>query len=406
MMPRLLLFNPGHEESLRHLGQASYTPARTVRQMMNELYPLMTLMARAGDYIARLDESWTRLTVYTHDLDEVNDLSALPELMFSPWALDPFLITRVRRLAEACALRLVYPEVQDAYIRLSHRSATVDLLAHLGDRLPMLHLSERLTPLWLYAGNSLEETATALATLLANHAPQLGEDGDEIVVKRPFTSSGRGVQPYTLPLGVEAVRILVGTLHREGAGISFEPRLAVGSQWASLFEVERSGVRYHGLSHFETAGAGSTAYNGNVLASQDELHARLSAEADLSAGELAQIIDAQRAWLASSLVGQYLGYVGIDMFTYRDEAGAVHLHPAVEVNVRCTMGVLAGFVYERYLPEGAHGTFRLEHSLRHRDELARGQVIELTPSSGRFFAYAEIFEQGDKPSGQLIVKVS
>lgn len=385
-MPRLLLFNPGHEESLRHRTRSSYTPPVTVRRMTAELYPLMTLLAQEGDYIARLSEDWRAISICTHALEVVAEPAALPPLELWLWALDPILIAHVGRLAEGIGLRLHLPKVSEAYLALSHRSATCALLAQLRGELPHA-IPEWLTPWWLYPTETRAEATALVEAALARFAEVY--PARELIVKRPYTSSGRGVQPYRVPLSREQVEQLVGTLQREGVGLSFEPRLNVQSEWAMLYQVTETGeVVYYGLSHFVTAGANGVAYGGNVLAAEAVLMQRLAAASHWSLDALEGLKQAHARWLSQQLSGRYVGFVGIDMLVYSDEAGHAQLHPAVEVNVRCTMGVLAHALYARYGAKGEWGILRLDHCSPSAPQEPGGRCVCLTEAAARLHAYA------------------
>lgn len=53
-------------------------------------------------------------------------------------------------------------------------------------------------------------------------------------------------------------------------------------------------------------------------------------------------------YLECEFLGKYAGYVGADMFIYK-EAGEYRLAPVGELNVRMTMGLLARRLYDRHL---------------------------------------------------------
>jgi hypothetical protein len=104
---------------------------------------------------------------------------------------------------------------------------------------------------------------------------------------------------------------------------------------------------------------------------------------------LQRLIEAHTRWLEEHLhSSEYIGYIGVDLFLYR-EKGQLCLHPCVEINLRTTMGVLAHFAYEQYVPEGKTGIFRLE---RGRGSATGERVIPLllTGEDSRFTAFVEL----------------
>ena len=101
------------------------------------------------------------------------------------------------------------------------------------------------------------------------------------------------------------------------------------------------------------------AYAGNVLWTQQQLGERLRAL--VPERELAALIALHEAYLSEQLAGSgYVGYIGIDLFVYR-RGEVFALHPAVEINLRCTMGVLAHRAQLRDWPEGSAERFTLDY---------------------------------------------
>jgi hypothetical protein len=104
---------------------------------------------------------------------------------------------------------------------------------------------------------------------------------------------------------------------------------------------------------------------------------------------LLTLINAQCTWLEEELSdSQYTGYIGIDLFFYRD-GESLRLHPCVEINLRTTMGVLAHFAYEQYVPDGRKGVFRLERGPRQQPSQSIIPLL-LTSSEAHFSAYIEL----------------
>lgn len=314
---------------------------------MSDLYPLMSLLAQRGDYIAvpSMDGAW--LMLYDHQGQPTSCPHHPLELCL--WGLEPHMQEHVERLAKAQRLELMLPEVSERYMHLSHRAAAVELFDALAQP---LGLPEALRPEWFYLSGK-EGQEQAMRYYLKQYK------GERIVLKRPYSSSGRGVQVLDMPLGEERIE----ALRREGEArqpFSLEPHWPVMGNWATLFEAMPDGeVRYVGLSHFWTEGVDGTAYVGNELKGQEQLSAQLS-EALRPRWALTSVVALQRQWLEQAIGGEYVGYIGIDMLVYRDALGQSALHPALEINMRCTMGVLALKAYEVYVPRGERWAFRVE----------------------------------------------
>ena len=59
-----------------------------------------------------------------------------------------------------------------------------------------------------------------------------------------------------------------------------------------------------------------------------------------------------------------LGYIGIDMMMIKDPTMPLgyRLHPCIEMNVRCTMGVVARLLFDRFIHPEAYGQYIIEYS--------------------------------------------
>ena len=110
------------------------------------------------------------------------------------------------------------------------------------------------------------------------------------------------------------------------------------------YECEADGtLRFEGLSFFDTSSSGG--YQGNMVATQEEIATRIAAYGICSVQQLqtahSVVADARRQVLG----GGYCGPLGVDMM--RTPHG---LHPCVEVNLRMTMGRVA--IYKALHSEG------------------------------------------------------
>lgn len=332
-MPRLLVFNPGHEEALAHACSPSYTPRREVQRMMLDLGHLMLLICHEGDYVA-LPCAGGGLTIIDYLGREVSP-HTLPPLELSPWALERHAITSFHKKATALGIRLRLPPITEPYLALSHRESSTRLMRYLAEQ---GWVERTLIPEWVTDGPNVAERLTESLDRFA----ALGHR--RLMTKRPYSSSGRGVMPLDLPAG-DASRIMLTAQCRRWGSISLEPWLTIEQDWAIEYYYTPEEVRYVGLSRFDTR-LGHGAYEGNRLASEAELRANLLQYIGQEAWEW--LCSTHCAFLRAELGAGYTGYVGVDMCLYRTEAG-LSLHPAVEINLRCTMGVLAHEAYLRHV---------------------------------------------------------
>lgn len=104
-----------------------------------------------------------------------------------------------------------------------------------------------------------------------------------------------------------------------------------------LFNSTANGIEYQGLSLFFNTG--STAYGGNIIASEEEL------AAELNAPHLIETARAVSNALETIVAADYRGPLGVDMMLYGPDR---LICPTVEINLRTTMGFVALALQRRY----------------------------------------------------------
>ena len=314
----------------------------------------MRLLAEQGDYLylPALEGSAARLL--DHEGAELpSPPSAGTVLEARPWVLEPHILKELTAAPCLAPYSLLLPELDAPYLQLAHRRGCEALVERCCRE---LGYPEALRAHWVVAGADRAETERRLLELWR----RLGSEqaaGGRLVLKRPYSSSGRGVQLVSAQPEARELSSAVGSCQRLGS-VSLEPYWQVEANWALEYERLPSGVvRFVGYSHFVTSERG--AYAGNVLWTQQQLEERLRAL--VPERELTALIALHEAYLSEQLAGSsYVGYIGIDLFVYR-RGETLALHPAVEINLRCTMGVLAHRAQMRDWPEGSEELFTLDY---------------------------------------------
>lgn len=203
------------------------------------------------------------------------------------------------------------------------------------------------------------------------------QEKGKVVLKSPLSGSGKGIRFVTKELMETDRGWCMRILGSQGA-VMVEEWLDVVQEFAMLFVVGDSGIKFLGYSMFY---ASNGAYKGNLLASNGYLEEKLvevAANATSWGGEkgvetgilekpgvcvtrktLEVIREKVAEFLQERLCGRYSGFVGVDMFLYRDGEERIMVNPAVEINLRMTMGLIARNVYDYHreeflLGEGTH----------------------------------------------------
>lgn len=351
-------------------ASSRYTFTKEIRQMRHELAPLLALLAHPSDllYIPPSADGKIPAQLRTAEGREVKPEELPSVLQVELWGRDPHILKELTACPLLTQTELLLPAITPTFLRLSHRRVATGLLRYLikqGD------YPASLLPLWIEAGTDREATIERLSLAIQEVADRQAGSPDQLLLKRPFSSSGRGVLPLPLPAQAKHLDALAGSILRTGS-CSLEPFLAVREDWAIEYQRTPDGVvQFFALSHFETLATGR-AYAGNLLASPQKLWQDLSSQ--LEEGQLERLITLHEHWLTEELRdSDYTGFIGIDLFLY-EVGGQLLLHPCVEINLRTTMGVLAHVAFARYFAEGQEGRFVL--SYRHGESPAFRACIE------------------------------
>ena len=331
-MGGLHIFNPEHDIVLAAgcVSKMNGIP-RAARLLSRDLGFLPAFWAHEGDYVlvadvACAEEAAAPFSSYLPEvhyvtIGELRDVLSHERLSLKPcpwgWNYD------VRaRLIEVGADSSLMPDADMlAYIRrMSSRETTFDLL-HLMTDSHVMTVGER----WV-------------AHSIADVQQRIVRQG-AIVVKSPWSSSGRGVKFISGLMTESEEGFIRRSISQQGC-VVIEPYYDKVLDFAFEFEVKGSeGTVFKGLSIFENIGSG---YAGGVLASEEDKRNILRE----------YVPDAMMVWMEKTLVRwfnglkNYEGPAGVDMMVVRTAEG-IRIHPVVEVNLRRTMGHAAISVHHR-----------------------------------------------------------
>lgn len=348
----LYLYNVGNEASLEFLNAGSYTPDSTVRQMRRDLaaLPAWTAENVLRDAVLVPSEHSLQLP-FPEELAPPAQL--LTEQMMAKEAInrtfklkingfEPTLVRElIKRHKKEGVEGILYP--QNFWGTTLYSSEEAAFLRKLHDRSLCCDFLLRYFPhLSPYQVGSKEQLIAFTKQVTSN----------SVVLKQPFSSSGRGVFAQT------KAQILENKL---SFSLKFpytaEPLYNNLSDWASEFAIDSDKkVQFLGLSHFQTEGF---RYIHNIISAPETLWGILSS----AVGEksLDEIIALQKQFLEERVAPHYVGDVGVDMFVYHDDTGKLALHPCCEVNVRTTMGHFALRLFNRYGVVGNRYHFAIKY---------------------------------------------
>lgn len=319
-MVTLHVFNPEHDLALA-ANLANFTAPHAGRQLRADLGYIPAIWAAETDVVLveNVEDSERRFRQLLRRpfgrFVAKEQLSRLPLTNVEVWGWD--LAIRAFLIRHGVNADLLPATAQIEQIRqLSHRQTAMHLLAML-------------------QGQNMTGEMT-MATSLDEVKQTIGHRG-KVVVKAPWSSSGRGVRFLDGTMNVSDEGWLRHVLDRQGA-VMVEPYYAKVKDFGMEFESDGHGrVSCLGLSLFHTDNG---AYTGNILTDEDEKLEMISRYIPVG------LIDYVKQKICSCssqlLANAYQGPFGVDMMIVaRNDQDGFLLHPCVEINLRRTMGHVA-----------------------------------------------------------------
>lgn len=183
----------------------------------------------------------------------------------------------------------------------------------------------------------------------AEEVARLIEQWGDVYVKQPWSGSGRGVV-CSIGNREGALHMAAAFIARQGSAM-VEPALTDAQDFAMLFRCHDGRAEWIGTSVFSTDTQGH--YTGNLLVPEQQRFAQISAL--YPAENLFAVRESLSGILSTEIAPFYTGVLGVDMLITTDGL----LHPAVEINLRHTMGYVANRFADKHLHPGSRGQFRI-----------------------------------------------
>ena len=317
---KLLVFNPEHDLALA-ANLSNFTAPHAGRQLRADLGFVPAIWAAADDFVLvenveDAERRFLRLTRRPFGRFIAKDL--LCKLQFSAvdvWGWDLAIRAYLLRWGVEAVVMPTVTQI-DAIRQLSHRRHAMQLLESL--QMPGT------------IGRSCE---TDQMEMIADRLHR----GEHLVVKAPWSSSGRGVRFMEGDMNIYDKGWVRHVIEKQGS-VMVEPYYNKVKDFGMEFVSDGKGlVSYVGLSLFQTSNG---AYTGNILASEDEKEHMISHY--ISVDLLKAIRQKICTLMGVLLKDRYAGAFGIDMMVVRrDDGDGFLLHPCVEINLRRTMGHVA-----------------------------------------------------------------
>ena len=231
----------------------------------------------------------------------------------------------------------------------------VKMLSH---RRNALHANDFLLESLPFSGQ-FADSARAFEAHSCEDVMALADRFGDAVAKAPWSGSGKGLRWLRAgELSDNDLGWCRNVLRKQGSVI-VESRKNVVQDFAMLFSISRDEVRFEGMSLFFNENG---MYKGNVLGTDEWILSQLSTY--LPREIFIELKCALTAFFRRNYLGVYQGYLGVDMFIFKDAADSFRIAPCVEINARMTMGLLARRVFDRHLDYSPDCGLRLVRDIR------------------------------------------
>lgn len=353
-MRNIYLFNPGCEYAVANQN-ANWQPNRILQKMENDLSILPMYFAGKNDIVLvdrlpspEFTENLKKLNIdipeyfvktsLANKTDQIN----IPVNKLLPWGWSPVAHKFFSPLKVLCSPEFHRSPVfswKPEHREIMSRKFALEILMKLQSTIKTDYiLPAEKTPLICTTQKDFE---TAI------------KKWGKVMIKAPWSSSGRGLQPITkTPVHPKVWEKVMGIVNEQGFALA-EPLLNKVLDLALLFEIKQGKVKSLGTSYFFTNNKGQ--YEGNYLNGlPSTFDNRIVTFINKVIEEIRQpIIHA----IENSLMAQlYEGVFGVDTLIYTDENNTVKFNPCLEINVRHTMGFLA-LRFEKLISQNKRGIF-------------------------------------------------
>lgn len=352
--PDIYLFNPTCEYAVANQN-ANWQPKRILQKMENDLSLLPMYFAGTKDVLLvdrlpspefmdglkKLDidiTNYIEKSRFANKVDPVN----FPVHKLLPWGWSPVAHKFLSPLKELCSVEFQHspvfkwvPEHRD----ISSRKFALGILKELQASIETEYI--------------LPAEKTPIICMIREDFGSAIKKWGKVMIKAPWSSSGRGLQPITkTPVHAKVWEKVMGIVNDQGFALA-EPLLNKVLDMALLFEIKQGKVKSLGTSYFFTNSKGQ--YEGNYLNGlPSTLDYRIVTFTNKVIDEIRQpLINA----IENSLMAQkYEGVFGVDTLIYADENHNLKINPCLEINVRYTMGLLA-LQLEKLISKNKKGIF-------------------------------------------------
>jgi hypothetical protein len=357
--PDIFLFNPTCDFATAN-NTVSWQPNRLLHQMERDMGNLPQFLSKPGDIVLVQELPSSELLNKLKDAGfELPSFLSVDKALSSPtflngkpgnlrpWGWSPAVHHLLQPIKPLCIrefsespMAVWKPAHRSLFSRETARDLLKNMLAQIGE---IRFIDEDFLPQICYSMDEVEQLATKWK---------------QVMVKLPWSSSGRGLQAVTRVPVHPSVKQRIGGMIRSQGHVFAEPLHKKIQDMGFLYDVTPEGIKFLGCSRFFTTVKGQ--YRGNYLNgypadTSPELKIFLKMAENTLPGIHLQALSDMR-------IGElYAGPLGIDTLIFTNSDGDYVINPCLEINWRYTMGHVA-LQLERHIESQSTGTFYTYYS--------------------------------------------
>jgi hypothetical protein len=354
ILPKIFVYNPTCEIAIAN-GTVSYMPNKMLARFEKDLDVLPMYFAKSKDVVlvnelpdqefksvlGKAGIDLPEFKLFDQSLQDQEFIKSAKESL-EPWGWSPRIHHIFRHLKSSCQLQFK----NQANFNWEHYHKDIY------SRKKALEVLK----LFLYKTNSstyISKEQIAKVCTSVSEIENLISLWKQIVIKAPWSSSGRGLQVLRQScLNQSIVQWINGTLDIQGY-VMVEPLLDKKHDFSLQYKIDNKGeIDFIGNGFFLTNSNGQ--YDCNILGGMpNEIKALIP---DSTMSELVDGI--KNALIMSGISQHYCGYLGIDCMLFLDRDGEMKIQACVEINLRYNMGTLA-LVFDHHLHPDSKGIFKV-----------------------------------------------
>ncbi len=184
----------------------------------------------------------------------------------------------------------------------------------------------------------------------------LMQEWKQIVIKAPFSSSGRGVQILRESYIDQHITNKTKNIIKTQGGAMVEPYYDKICDFAYEFKIGNGEISFVGFSAFFTNEQGQ--YEGHIIPFDANNFPKEAAELWRNGVVNDGLELLKNALQNTKIPNLYEGYFGVDALIFKDKNGDILLQPCIEINLRCNMGIVALHL-EKHIAAGSTCEFKI-----------------------------------------------